>query len=177
MGRGLYILKTMTGTNPRDPSPAELLAAAPRAVLILTLAGLLPFFGSALILAAAERSSVQLFGYFSLIGYSAATLAFLGGARWGQELAQYRGDARWSVMGGAVIPALIGWLAVPMAGFPRVSLIALILAFAAMLVWDLWAIAHKHLPDWYAPLRILASAGALIALIASLYTLDPGTFG
>lgn len=176
MGRGLYILETMTDTD-QTPSPAALLSAAPRTVLILTLAGLLPFFGSALILAAAERSSVQIFGYFSLIGYSAAILAFLGGARWGQELAQHRKEPRWIVMGAAAVPALIGWLAVPMAGFPRISLVVLILAFAAMLVWDLWSIAHKTLPDWYAPLRIIASAGAMIALIASLYTLDPGTFG
>lgn len=177
MGRGVYILETMTQTPHRDPSPAALLAGAPRPVLILTLAGLLPFFGSALILAAAERSSAQLFGYFSLIGYSAAILSFLGGARWGQELAQHRQDSRWTVMGAAVIPALTGWLSVPLAGFPRISLVALILAFAAVLVWDLWAIAHKSLPQWYAPLRIIASAGAMIALIASLYTLDPGTFG
>lgn len=166
----------MTDSSP-TPSPVALLAGAPRSVVILTLTGLLPFFGSALTLAAAERASVQLFGYFSLIGYSAAILAFLGGARWGQELARRPDDPRWSVMGGATIPALIGWLAVPMAGFPRISLIVLILAFAAMLVWDLWAIAHERLPHWYAPLRILASAGAMIALIASLYTLDPGTFG
>lgn len=133
---------------------------------MLGLLGLAPFFGGAAVYAWGPPELGGP-GLLTLLAWSAAILSFLGGTRWGVEMAA-RAQPRWSVLALSVLPAAAAWLllaAAPLAATER-QLTGFIVAFALQWLWDLTA---KDPPRWYGRLRTLLTAGAVLALAVALW--------
>lgn len=137
--------------------------------------GLIPFYAGALALWILPVPEMQL-AWRVLIGYAAIILSFLGAVHWGLALANYgappprAGDAvpamTWARLGWAVIPALIGWVALVLE--PAPALILLIAAFAAAFLADRGAARAGVMPEWYPSLRGPLTLLVVLALALSL---------
>ncbi|WP_421621796.1 DUF3429 family protein [Alkalilimnicola ehrlichii] len=148
-----------------DPPQAGAAGLGPEArtwVQRLSYAGLLPFaFGVLVLLFAAVDSATGRFFSLWLMAYGAVILSFLGATHWGMSLARGTGDVRGLVA--AVIPPLVGWLALlllPWAGLPL-----LLLGFLGWWLYERRAAGVLQLPDWYQQLRFRLS-GVVILLLA-----------
>jgi len=116
----------------------------PRGMLALTWGGLLPFAG-ALALAAAQPgwrdAALTVF-----IAYAALILSFLGGARWGRALAAEVSPLRYVE---AVLPSLIGFVALLLAHRPQPALCLLATGFLIWLLIDLrdplWSPTYRRM--------------------------------
>lgn len=88
--------------------------------------------------------------------YAAVILSFLGGVHWGLAIADFGAPpghgAGWTRLGGSVLPALIAWVCLLLP--PAPGLLAMALAFAALLAADLLAVRRALAPPWYPRLRI-----------------------
>ena len=106
-------------------------------------------------------------GLLTLLAWSAAILSFLGGTRWGVEMAA-RPQPRWSVLVLSVLPPAAAWILLSASQLATTErqLTGFIAAFALQWLWDLRA---KDPPRWYAPLRTLLTAGAVAALALALW--------
>ncbi|MBX7249932.1 MAG: DUF3429 domain-containing protein [Caulobacteraceae bacterium] len=127
--------------------------------------GLIPFFAAAGLYAwgRPDQAGVAL---LTLLTYSAVSLSFLGGARWGHEAAQERPRA--GIIAGASLAPLAGWLLlVTPIPEPKWQLAGLITLF--LLQW-LWDARSRQLPPWWSPLRTGMTMGAVIALAVALET-------
>ena len=146
-------------------------ARPPGPALVLGLLGLAPFFGGAAVYAWGPPNLAGP-GLLTLLAWSAAVLSYLGGVRWGVEMAA-RPQPRWSVLTLSVLPSAAAWLllaAAPLAATER-QLTGFVAAFALQWLWDFTA---KDPPRWYPRLRTLLTAGAVLALAAALLkTLTP----
>jgi hypothetical protein len=137
---------------PKSPIPA--------AVLVYGLLGLIPFVLPPLLGAWSPAHA----GFIALIalGYGALILSFLGGARWGLEVANpVPGLMTVSL---SMLPTIAGlmlllsvWLSRP------VQLTAMAVLLALQMVWD---VRSRRLPGWYPRLRVLLTLGAVAGLIA-----------
>lgn len=126
--------------------------------------GLIPFFAASglYVWGRPELAGPAL---LTLLAYSAVTLSFLGGLRWGYEMA--RPEPRIAVMLAACLPALAGWLilATPLpAGYQLGGFIA-----ALVLQW-LWDAGSSDLPRWWSRLRTVLTLGAGLALAVAMET-------
>ena len=135
----------------------------PRPTLWLGLAGLLPFFGSALLAwtAPAEWRGVAL---YSLAAYGAVILSFLGAVHWGLALRAPAAEAAAMAprLGLGVVPSLVGWVALLLPPLPGLSLLALgILGTAAV---ETAAARRGLVPPAYLRLRWILSLGAALCL-------------
>jgi hypothetical protein len=131
-----------------------------RSAWILALLGLVPLYAAA---AALWLAPPNLAGpaLLALLAYAAAVLAFLGGARWGLEVARPEGP-RPAPLALSVLPALAacGLLV----GSFRLSAAWQLGGFlAAFLLQGAWDAASAG-PPWHRRLRLWCSAGALVAL-------------
>lgn len=132
----------------------------PKGVLSFGLLGVAPFLACPLVgvVAVDARGVAAVF----LAGYGALILSFLGGARWGLAVAHPAPDAK--TVGLAMLPTLAGMALLTLTGFaPRLQLLGIALALAAVWVWDL---RSAGLPGWYAGLRSILTAGAITGLCA-----------
>jgi hypothetical protein len=134
----------------------------PRAALILGLAALAPFVGSSLTFA---YGPANLAGpaLLALTVWSAVILGYLGGVRWGVELA---GQPRTWALASSLSWTAVGWL-ILIVPLPTVGW-QLILFLAAFLAKWLWDVLSRELPPWYRHLRTWATAGACVSLAVAL---------
>jgi hypothetical protein len=147
------------------PSPAR----TPMAPWVYGGLGLIPFTaGAAEIWAVPGIGSV--WGGSELIGYGGLILAFLGGARFGLEIA--RTPVRAGVIGATMAPAVFAFLIQFGGGlvFVRWRLVLLALGFVAQWGWD---VRSGDPPSWYRPLRHTLSAGAVACLLAGAVGAGP----
>jgi hypothetical protein len=101
----------------------------------------------------------------TLLTYSAAVLSFLGGARWGVEMALLR-HPRWRVMGPAVLSSLVAWGLLSAPGLAAEhQLGGFIAAFLIQWAWDSRSTSP---PAWYPRLRTLLTLGAVLCLSVAL---------
>jgi hypothetical protein len=137
-----------------------------RAGWALGLAGLIPFFATgAALWAGPQRLGPAVFiAPVALLGYAATIASFLGGARWGAEMAR-GAAARPLVLALSTAPQIAAWLLIvaPLATVYRYGGLMLVIALTA--VWDASA---PELPGWYRRLRIPLSVGAAAALASGL---------
>ena len=121
----------------------------------LTLAGLIPFVaGAALVLLDVGDDGRWL---TPLCAYAAIILSFVSGTRWGKGLAER--DPRPATLIFSNLPPIAAWLTF-LPGVPdRLQLLVLIVGLLAMLYWD-----ARGSSDWYARLRWVATAGAVLSL-------------
>lgn len=146
----------------------------PMQPLLLGVAGLLPFVALAIAYRFARPLGLDRLAAHdaeaALTAYSAAILAFMGGAQWGLAMsrASDRASEAWRAYGASVVPALVaagihvalstGWI------YQRHSHIAFVAAFLALLAYDAWTVSRGEAPPWYLPLR----AGLTAIVVASL---------
>ena len=138
----------------------------PPAPLVLGLAGLIPFWGLALLLAAHAP-----FGFrapeieFGLATYGAVILSFLGGIRWGLAAAGARSETFHYAL--SVVPSLVGWalLAAP----EPWRLIGLGLAVLVSGPIDARLVKEGLAPPWLGRLRLILSCGAGVALFVGAF--------
>jgi hypothetical protein len=141
-----------------DPSGGA--GPIPHPVLAWGLAGLIPFLGLPMLSLAAPELSV---GCDRALGlYAAVILSFLGGARWGQEVASAAPDPRLIAL--SMAPSVAAWgLALLPPGHAGLQLAGLAGALVLHLLWDL---RSQGLPGWYPRLRLILTAGAVAGLAA-----------
>jgi hypothetical protein len=101
----------------------------------------------------------------ALFTYAAVILSFLGGVRWGVEIARDP-VARWLPLTGSVAPPLVAWLLLLAPASPAWPLSGLLLAFLAQGIVDE---RSDDLPAWYRRLRIYLTLGATTALALALF--------
>ncbi len=137
----------------------------------LTLAGLVPFVGLAgWILLNRDDGPRWL---EPLTVYAAIIVSFLAGTRWGKGLAGSRWgkglaerDPRPATLILSNLPPVAAWLTF-LPGVPyEFRLVVLIFALVAMLYWD-----FRAAPPWYRTLRSVATAGAVLSLLAVVQAL------
>ena len=133
----------------------------PRTPLLLGLAGLLPFWALAIVLLLHVPLPVRpAQAAAALAAYGAVILSFLGGIRWGLAMTRSGSAADYAV---SVLPALIGWLLLPMPDPWRLAGLGLVAIALGPL--DLKLVHAGHAPLWFARLRLVLSSGAGSALL------------
>lgn len=139
----------------------------PRPALGLGLVGLVPFYA----LGALSLVPHPTFSRWGLVGfavYAAVILSFLGGARWGLELARAPDRPSPTVLVLSVVPSLVGW-ALAMAALLGVMQVGIAggfaAAFAAQFVWDSRSPTEANAPGWYPALRQILTLGVLISCL------------
>lgn len=141
-------------------------AQGERAGWMLGVAGLIPFFLSGAALWAGPQRFGQLvyIAPVALLAYAATIVSFLGGVRWGAEMARPAG-ARPLTLALSTAPQVVAWLLI-VAPIPTVTRYGgLMLAVAVTAIWDG---AAADLPAWYRGLRVPLSVGAAAALASGL---------
>lgn len=144
----------------------------PRPALVLGLAGLLPFvWGVATPLIPALNSLTlntlgpRFTGPYVLISYGSVILSFMSGVLWG--FAARGPESRYSGYALSVLPAL--WVFFMVGGGPSQALSALIVGYLALLRID-WQFSTWGLtPPWWMRLRLILSAGVVLALALGLW--------
>ncbi|WP_158272071.1 DUF3429 domain-containing protein [Marinicauda salina] len=159
------------------------LADAPFLPVALGFAGLIPFVGGAVGLAIGGPIALQSANALPI--YAAVILSFLAGGRWAAEIV-IRADApRGGVMLLSVLIALAGWIAVLMQVWNRPGLgfnaelagwLVLIAGFAVSYLWDRAAVRGATFPEWYQPLRLLLTGGAMLSLAVAAWIRTSPTF-
>lgn len=138
----------------------------PFPALVLGLAGLLPFAAASLSQYVALRGLPPDHGLRLGIVYGAVILSFLGGIGWGVALRPEAPRRQAIEFAASVLPSLAGVTSVFL---PEIlSLGLLVSAFLMQALWDVMGVEDGRLPRWYGNLRMVLTAGAVIALIAML---------
>jgi hypothetical protein len=140
-------------------------AKLPPSALWLGLAGLIPFYAGALG-AAAPDPALSRAALLAFSIYAAAILSFLGGARWGLELARAPQAPSTSRLCYSVAPSIGGWaLALASAVTPAAAGIAagFAITFVVQFVWDSAAGREGLAPSWYPRLRGTLTGGVVLA--------------
>ena len=144
----------------------------PRPALALGLAGLMPFlWGLATILIPAlydltlATIGPRFVGPYVLISYGSVILSFMSGVLWG--FAAQGAENRLAGYALSVLPAL--WVFFMVGGGPSQALSALLVGYLALLRLD-WQFAFWGLaPAWWMRLRLILTAGVLVALALGLW--------
>ncbi|MEM6534984.1 MAG: DUF3429 domain-containing protein [Pseudomonadota bacterium] len=136
----------------------------PQAPLALTTAGLIPFVALAglTLLYRDDPALMQAAGVW-LITYGAIILTFLGGIRWGLEIAQ-RDKPRFIELGGSIVSPIVSWGLILLFFFWRPSALIFMMLAASFLIFWFWDFASTRLPSWYQRLRIWPTLGAVLSL-------------
>jgi hypothetical protein len=159
------------------------LADAPIVPLVLGFGGLIPFVAGAIGLALGGQAELQAAN--ALPVYAAVILSFLAGGRWAAELVIKGDTPRTGVLFLAILIALAGWIAVPLQVWSQPGLplnleltgwIILIAGFLIQYLWDRAAIRDATFPDWYLPLRLLLTGGAVLSLSGAAFVRWSPTF-
>lgn len=130
-----------------------------RLVWILSLAGLIPFVASILVVLVLgmknplSEPAIEIFR-----NYSVVILSFLGGIRWGHALLR-RYDERTAIETRSilfsVVPSLVAWSS--MFFDNTLALGVLILAYSAQGAWDSFASHLGRLPKWFGSVRMIVT--------------------
>ena len=163
-------MSTDTNTPPRvgisgDGAPSFL-------ALALGWAGVLPFWGLALALAAGIDLPVIGDEAAALVSYGAIILSFMAGVHWGLAMrapdAPAGPRATW-LLAISVVPAIIAWFATLAPAGAAIVILAVL--FLVLLPVDLWAIGERLAPPWYRPLRLQLTAAVVTALVVAAISL------
>jgi hypothetical protein len=145
----------------------------PFLAILLSLLGLIPFIACGLAALGPDPGTAARM-MSGLIAYAAVTLAFSGGVHWGFELQSRQQDAfiERARLGLAVVPALVGWIALllPLVVASWVALLVLIAAYIGMVLVEHKAAARGLLPPRYLWLRWIVTVVA-VAMMVTVLTL------
>ena len=163
-------MSTDTNTSPRAGTSLD--GSPPVLALVLGWAGVLPFWGLALALAAGVDLPVIGDEAAALVSYGAIILSFMAGVHWG--LAMRASDApagpkATRLLAISVVPAVVAWFATLASAGTAIVILAVL--FVALLPIELWAITERLAPAWYRPLRLQLSAAVVTALALAAVSL------
>lgn len=133
-------------------------------VRLLSYGGLIPFVAGG-VLAWATDGAWRAFALQAVIVYAVAILSFIGAIHWGRVLAgreEERSGAAWLFWG--VTPSLLGWFAVLLP--PALTLMVLVLSFAATWAADRLAVTEGRYPGWFGRLRTVLTSVVCVTLVA-----------
>jgi hypothetical protein len=140
------------------------MARIPASALVLGLAGLVPFAVASLApLTGSPIAEVAAPDVFLI--YAAVILSFLGGVRWGVEMARNAEDPSGAILFLSIMPSILAWgVAFYAMTFSEYGAggFAFAFLFGLQLFWDL---GFKE-PVWYRNLRTILSIGAIGFCIA-----------
>lgn len=145
----------------------------PQVPMALMFAGIIPFAAtSGLMFVWRDDLALLNTAALWLMVYSSVILSFIGGVRWGAEIAK-RERPRFAELGPSIIGALAGWGFV-MAGF-RYGMQTWIFAGmgAALTLHYFYDSISPELPIWYRRMRLWPTLGAVLSL-ALAYVLLSG---
>lgn len=141
----------------------------PGVALALGLAGLLPFAAAALSQYVRLPVLSPGFGLEVAIVYGAVILSFLGGIRWGTAIGPFPAGRQAMEFITSVLASLAGFAAVFMPDILGLGL--LISGFLMQALWDVTSVEAGRLPHWFGKLRMMLTAGAVVALVLVLLKL------
>ena len=140
----------------------ETYGGVPTPALVLGIAGTAPFIAAALAMLAGPPW-LKITAYIHLMNYAALSLAFLGAVHWGLALAAGRTD--WTKYAAAVVPLVLGWLALSLIQ-PLPTILVLVVAYAGIFILDIRAARDGFAPPWYPRLRKPLTIIVLLAFYA-----------
>ena len=130
-----------------------------RTLWLICGSGLLPFLVClGIAFQSPPGSALHSAAVHTFVVYSALTLSFLGGARWGAELVRAPDGPLVSRMVASALPSIVGLAALLPQTAPRVALGLLMLSGGAQLAWDVSASRAGLLPAWNARVRSVMTA-------------------
>ena len=145
----------------------------PQVPMALMFTGVIPFAAAAgLMFVWRDDLALMNTAALWLLVYAAVILSFIGGVRWGAEIAK-RERPRFAELGPSIIGALAGWGLV-MAGFRYGMQTWIFAAMAIGLVLHyVYDSISPELPIWYRRLRLWPTLGAVLSM-ALAYVLLSG---
>lgn len=144
---------------------------SPKGPWILGLAGLIPFYAA---LAGGQLAPAPFNGVAltALYVYGAIILSFLGGTRWGFEIAARPDGPGFFTLFFSVIPSLMAVVAaISLYQAPLIGLGILLSGFLIMWLWDYLTSggSSRRWPMWYRPFRTTLTLGAAIAICIQIW--------
>ena len=137
-----------------------------RALWLISGSGLLPFFVClTLAYAAPDRRDAAITVF---VAYAALTLTFLGGARWGAELARAPDRPNLVRLVASALPSIVALAALLPETPPRLALSLLAVSSAAQLIWDVRDARRGLLPSWNARLRTVMTVLGTLCMLSLL---------
>lgn len=134
-----------------------------RAFWLISLSGLVPFL-TCLVLAYAVPAYADSAKTVFIV-YSALTLTFLGGARWGAELTRAPDAPNLPRLVLSAVPSVLGMFALLPQTAPKVAVGLLLLSSAGQLAWDVQGARTGLLPTWNGRVRtVMTALGTLCTL-------------
>lgn len=137
----------------------------------LSIIALVPFVLIALAMFLLDRSNSAIDPLFSMFRiYSALTLSFLGGIRWGYIMRLDNEFIETKSLVLSILPILFAWFALltPQEYAP-ISLLVFLLSYCALGAWDSLAGNNDRLPIWYSSLRIKMTLAVALCHIAVFF--------
>jgi len=147
-------------------SDHSLTGRIPVAALVLGLAGLIPFAAGAASLWVRLPLLSPETGLQLVVVYGAIILSFLGGIRWGTAIGPYDAGRQAPEFAASVMGSLAGLSAAFLPAIPALAL--LIAGFLAQGLWDVMSVDSGRLPGWFGRLRMILTAGVVVALVTAL---------
>lgn len=146
-------------------------SAPPQVPMALMFAGIIPFVAtSGLMFVWRDDPASKVTMAPWLLVYAAIILSFLGGVRWGVEIAK-RERPRFAELGPSILGALAGWGLV-MASFRYGALPPIFGAMAgALVLYYLYDAISPELPIWYRRMRLWPTIGAVASLLLAYFLL------
>ena len=147
-------------------SDHSLTGRIPTAALVLGLAGLIPFAAGAASLWVRLPLLPPETGLRLVVIYGAIILSFLGGIRWGTAIGPYDTGRQAPEFAASVMGSLAGLSAAFLPAIPALAM--LIAGFLMQGLWDVMSVDSGRLPAWFGRLRMILTAGVVVALVAAL---------
>jgi hypothetical protein len=135
----------------------------PNSARWLGYAGLMPFFGLAMLAVFGRNQAARETALTMFIHYGAVIAAFLGGIRWGAVLA----SPSWRTLSLAVAPALIAFGLVLLPKPDALKFFALL--FALLGLFDVSRRASVVWPHWFRSLRLQLSVAVVTCHLVLIY--------
>ncbi|NXT95456.1 TMM69 protein, partial [Anhinga rufa] len=137
---------------------------SPKPALYLSLAGLIPFVSVPLSMAIQGTYYPEL--AFAQMTYSAVTVSFLGGMRWGFALPENSpAKPDWLNLANSTVPLLLAWQALLFKGITH-STVMLVIALGIALHYDI-ALLPPY-PRWFKVLRVAGTVVMMLSLLATV---------
>lgn len=147
-------------------------SSPPQAPMSLMFLGIIPFIASAgAMVVWRDDIALMITAATWLMVYGAVILSFLGGVRWGVEIAK-RERPRFAELIPSVLGALAGWalvLATFRFGVQPWAVLAMAAALAFHYFYDL---VSAELPRWYRQMRVWPTLGAVLSLAVAYFLLS-----
>jgi hypothetical protein len=138
-------------------------SSPPQAPMSLMFLGIIPFIASAgAMVVWRDDIALMITAATWLMVYGAVILSFLGGVRWGVEIAK-RERPRFAELVPSVLGALAGWTLV------LVTVVAMAAALALHYFYDL---VSPEVPRWYRQMRVWPTLGAVLSLAVAYFLLS-----